>query len=131
MDPSKPLPDNQHERFAKALAKGDLSITASYAKAGFAGDRRNASKEATKYDIPARVAWLKKQSETSQTLTQREKRERLARVVREDQEEVRDILAAIRLDNEMDTEMPSQRMEITVDAAKLEFLARIKTREAE
>jgi len=42
-----------------------------------------------------------------------------------------DKIASIKIDNEMDTEMPSQRMEITVDAAKLEFLARIKTREAE
>ena len=81
MDPSKPLQDAQHERFACELAKG-ASQDEAYVLAGFSRNRGNASRLNANENVSQRVAWLKEQAATDTVLSIREKREFLARVVR-------------------------------------------------
>lgn len=81
MDPSKPLQDAQHERFACELAKG-ASQDEAYVLAGFSRNRGNASRLNANENVFERVAWLKEQAATDTVLSIREKREFLARVVR-------------------------------------------------
>ena len=61
-DFSKPLDNPKHERFAQAYASGQ-TMAESYRQAGYADDRRHASRFlATNGDVAARVEWLQKQN---------------------------------------------------------------------
>ncbi len=132
-DGSQPL-DPKREKFIKRLMAGDSAAEAYrtiYPKASQRTSETDGPILKKEPAVSLRFHWFQKKTEGATVLTQKEKRERLARVVREDQEEIRDILAAIKIDNEMDPDARAPRLEITVDAAKLEFLARIKTRSEE
>lgn len=127
-DGSQPLADGQHETFAKLLAKGGMSQAAAYTKAGYRGANANSAKVARKYGIPERVLWLKKEASKGDVLTQKEKRERLARVIREDSEELRDILTAIKIDNDMDPESRAIKVEHDVTVTVTDKLADLRAK---
>lgn len=69
------LPNQRHESFAQALAKGKTADEA-YAQAGYKSNRKNASRLKTNEDIRARVAELQKKSADRVEVS-------IARVVRE------------------------------------------------
>ena len=62
-DPSQPLQNSRHERFAQNIACHGMSQTQAYLLAGYSATeetaRRGASALMTKYDIAARVEFLK------------------------------------------------------------------------
>lgn len=80
-DPSKPLKDAQHERFAHALAKGESQRQA-YADAGYEPHDGNASRLSNNEKVSQRVQWLKEQAASDLVLSIAEKRQFIARVVR-------------------------------------------------
>jgi len=88
-DPSVPLRNTRYEKFVLAWAAGKSAADA-YEIAGYAVDKTRANcGKLTKNDrINARREWLQRQTATESTLTQREKREFLARVVRAKLEQV-------------------------------------------
>lgn len=81
MDPSKPLQDAQHERFACLLAEG-AGVSAAYVLAGYKESPASATRLSKKVNVESRVAWLQGQAATDTVLSIREKREFLARVMR-------------------------------------------------
>ena len=81
MDPSKPLQDAQHERFACELAKG-ASQDEAYELAGYKRHRSSASRLRTNANVSQRVEWLKQQAASDTVLSIKEKREFIARVFR-------------------------------------------------
>jgi hypothetical protein len=97
-DPTLPLRDSQHERFAQLLAAGS-SQTQAYAGAGYEEDAGNASRLTRNDKVAQRVLHLKKLGETECVLTIAEKR----RICREiaTQGENRDRLNAIKVDNDL------------------------------
>ncbi len=128
------------QRFAEALAEGKSNEEAyriSFPKSKHPGKdsgRLMSDDNPVKPGILAEITRIRRRVQEKAggtVLTQIRKRQKLCRIVENEEMEIPHVIAAIRLDNEMDTEMPSQRMEITVDAAKLEFLARLKTRDEE
>ena len=97
-DPSKPLPDAQHERFACELAKG-ASQDEAYELAGFSRNRGNACRLKAKESVSQRVKWLQEQAASADVLTIAEKRRICAEIARGG--EHRDRLNAIRVDNDL------------------------------
>ncbi len=81
MDPSKPLQDAQHERFACLLAEG-AGVSAAYVLAGYRESPASATRLSKKVNVAERVEWLKQQAASDTVLSIKEKREFLARVVR-------------------------------------------------
>lgn len=126
-DGSQPLTDGQHETFAKLLAKGKTSQTSAYHKAGYPGDRTQACKLAAKHNIKQRVAWLKTQSASDQTLTQIEKREKLAGIVRQ-AARYGDIIKAIEVDNVMAGDNKPTELKVAVEVTVAEWTRRIRQR---
>lgn len=62
-DPSRPLPDGRHERYASLLAEGGpKSMIEMYVEAGFSKNRGNSSTLAGKDFIQARVQYLKERA---------------------------------------------------------------------
>lgn len=57
MDPSRPLKNARHELFCQHRAAG-LNMDSAYTKAGYDGDRKNASRLATRDDIKERLEYL-------------------------------------------------------------------------
>lgn len=125
MDGSQPLENSRHERFARELAKGDVSVDEAYTRAGFAKNDGNCSRLKGNERVLERVKWLKSQAASDTVLTIKEKREFCARLVRskvgelgrdsdlwnsvkvtEDGTEYKlpDKLAAIRIDNDLAVE---------------------------
>lgn len=101
MDGSEPLPKNQHEKFAQFCA-GGKSDSQAYKAAGYKGIPIKCATEIRSFPgVSARIAWLKRQSASESTLSSIEKREKLAKLVREDSAEVRDMIKAIEVDNVM------------------------------
>jgi hypothetical protein len=100
IDPSKPLKNARHERFACELAKVQ-SKAAAYRSAGFTDDRREASRLATNPDIQARTEWIKAQAADGDVMDIAEKRRIAAEIARNREEESRDRIAACRLDNDL------------------------------
>ncbi len=89
----------------------------------------------TKPDIEAEVERIRRRAQEKAggtVCTVISKRRRLYRIVEESENEIA-VISAIKTDNDMDPEVIEKptRMEITVDAAKLEFIARIKSRDDE
>lgn len=97
-DPTLPLRDSQHERFAQLLAAGS-SQTEAYVGAGYEEHASNASRLSRNDKVQARILWLKQQAESDCVLTIAEKR----RICREiaTQGENRDRLNAIKVDNDL------------------------------
>jgi hypothetical protein len=58
VDPSQPLANEKHERFAQLLAAG-VTMYQAFTEAGFHGDRGNASRTAKREDVSARAAYLR------------------------------------------------------------------------
>lgn len=80
-DPSNPLPDAQHERFACELAKG-CSQDEAYVKAGFKQNRGNAARLKANERVSQRLEWLQRKAATMTVLSIDEKRDFLARLLR-------------------------------------------------
>jgi len=97
-DPSEPLHDAQHERFAQLLAAGS-SQTQAYAGAGYEEHAGNASRLSRNENVKARILWLKKQAQSDTVLTIAEKRRICHEIAT--QGENRDRLNAIKVDNDL------------------------------
>jgi hypothetical protein len=81
IDPSKPLKNARHERFAQLVASG-LKLVDAFAEVGMEGNRRHASALGQKKDISARVEWIKEQSAQGTILSRREALEVLCHVAK-------------------------------------------------
>lgn len=99
MDPSKPLQDAQHERFACELAKG-ASAAEAYRLAGYKPHRSAASRLFANVNVFARVQWLKEQAATGDILEMKEKRQICAQIARGGEKDS-DRLKAIQVDNDL------------------------------
>lgn len=99
MDPSKPLQDAQHERFACELAKG-CSQDEAYELAGYARHRSSASRLRTNANVSQRVEWLKQQAAKGDILEMIEKRQICAQIARGGEKDS-DRLKAIQVDNDL------------------------------
>lgn len=101
-DPSQPLANARHERFACELAKG-CSQDEAYINAGYSANRGNATRLLNAKDsVRKRVEWIKKQAAAGDVLTIAEKRRICADIARGG--EHRDRLAAIKVDNDLASE---------------------------
>lgn len=102
-DGSQPL-DPKREKFLALILDGKSPLAA-YKKLHPKSSNPAAEVESSRWrndpKFALRFRWMQKQSETETTLTQSEKREKLAKLVREEAEEVRDIIKAIEVDNVM------------------------------
>jgi len=101
IDPSKPLQDSQHERFACELANG-ASQSEAYELAGFKPHCGNASRLSSNEKVSQRVLWLKTQAASDTVLSMIEKRRICAEIARGGED--KDRLAAIKVDNDLAVE---------------------------
>lgn len=97
-DPSKPLADAQHERFAQALAEGRSQLDA-YTKAGYSPNRGNAGRLNANEYVSQRVEWLQKRAAQRTVLTLERKRQICLEIA--ETGENRDRLNAIKVDNDL------------------------------
>ena len=101
-DPSQPLANARHEAFAVAWAKGAAGAEAAR-QAGYSARRakQSACEIVTNRDVVARKEWLQRQTATTSTMAESEKREILASIARNPAERASDRIAAIRADNDL------------------------------
>lgn len=97
-DPSKPLADAQHERFAQFLAEGRSQLEA-YTKAGYSPNDGNATRLKSNERVLQRVNWLKEQAAKRCVLTLERKRQICFEIA--ETGENRDRLNAIKVDNDL------------------------------
>lgn len=133
-----------HQRFAEAIVEGK-NHTEAYAVAfpknknpGPNANRlmcdvnRDGSKNIKKHEIEAEIERLRRRAQEKAggvVCTVASKRRRLYRIVEQSENEIA-VISAIKADNEMDPEFveKAQRVEVTVDEAKLAWSQRIKAR---
>ena len=95
-----------HEIFSENVASG-MNHTEAYLTA-FPGcrsrnaARANAARLIARDSVKAEIARIREENETSLMLTYREKREYLARVVRDPDSSPQEVIKALQVDNEMD-----------------------------
>jgi hypothetical protein len=86
IDPSKPLDNPRHETFARLVGNNEVNADWKAYQIAYGCSRESAESQAFQLrkdlGISRRVAWFLSQAATASTMNMRERRERLARIVR-------------------------------------------------